>query len=182
MRRGFDRTSTDTGISAVLAQHLLSQLIPCPSNYFLDNASDGKPDGCPCGCVKLIHYGFTYIGKTKVKHFLICSNQEYHWSSHQIMSGVSDIKSNFLSFNTKSTIGLKKKSIYYYYLLLLNITNEFVLFSVNKVLRWAMWPMGHSWYNIAMLVNSCKIYTYACYSGHLSVLLLMCHFYQNLTV
>lgn len=62
LRRGFDRTSTDTGISAVLAQHLLSQLIPCPSNYFLDNTSDGKPDGCPCGCGNLIHYGFTYVG------------------------------------------------------------------------------------------------------------------------
>lgn len=62
LRRGFDRTSTDTGISAVLAQHLLSQLIHCPSNYFLDNTSEGKPDGCPCGCGELIHYGFTYIG------------------------------------------------------------------------------------------------------------------------
>ena len=63
LRRGFDRTSTETGIAAVLAEHLLSQLIPYPSNYFLDNASEGKPDGCPCGCGKLIHFGITYVGK-----------------------------------------------------------------------------------------------------------------------
>lgn len=62
LRHGFDRTSTETGVAAVLAQHLLSQLIPYPSNYFLDNASKGKPDGCPCGCGKLIHFGITHVG------------------------------------------------------------------------------------------------------------------------
>lgn len=63
LRRGFDRTSTETGIAAVLAEHLLSQLIPYPSNYFLDKTSKGKPDGCPCGCGKLIHFGITCVGK-----------------------------------------------------------------------------------------------------------------------
>lgn len=93
------------------------------------------------------------------------------------MFGVFDIKSNFESFNIKSIIGLKKKKFIYYYLLLLNIINEFVLFFVNKVLRRVMWFMGYLWYNVIMLVNSCKIYIYVCYLGYFSVFFLMCYFY-----
>lgn len=68
LRRGFDHTPTETGIAAVLAQHLLSQLISYPSNYFLNNASKGKPDGCPCGCGELIHFGITHVGSPALFH------------------------------------------------------------------------------------------------------------------
>lgn len=63
LRLGFDRSSSETDVAAVIAQHLLSQLIPHPANYFLDHTSEGKPDFCPCGCGKLLHFGITHIGK-----------------------------------------------------------------------------------------------------------------------
>lgn len=53
---------TETKVSAILAKHLLSQLLPYPSNYFLDNRSKGKQEDCPCGCGVPIHFGHTYVG------------------------------------------------------------------------------------------------------------------------
>jgi hypothetical protein len=56
------RNLTETKVASLLANHLLSQLLPYPSNYYLDKMSRGKTDGCPCGCGELIQFGSTHIG------------------------------------------------------------------------------------------------------------------------
>ncbi|XP_061190705.1 uncharacterized protein LOC133198696 [Saccostrea echinata] len=54
---------SETHVASIISQHLLSQLLPYPSNYFLDSIhTKGKSDGCPCGCGELIHYGSTQLG------------------------------------------------------------------------------------------------------------------------
>ncbi|XP_062618035.1 uncharacterized protein LOC134279634 [Saccostrea cucullata] len=51
---------------AVLTNHLLAQLLPSTSNYFLDQTTSGITDVCPCGCGENIQHGTTYIGNPRL--------------------------------------------------------------------------------------------------------------------
>lgn len=52
----------DTKVACVWTQHLLSQLLPHPTNYILDTHSKGKSAECPCGCGAPVLYGTTLVG------------------------------------------------------------------------------------------------------------------------
>ncbi|XP_061170971.1 uncharacterized protein LOC133180473 [Saccostrea echinata] len=53
---------TEIQVAAILAEHLLSRLLPYPSNYYLNRFSRGKPNECPCGCGVPVQFGFTHLG------------------------------------------------------------------------------------------------------------------------
>ncbi|XP_063436001.1 uncharacterized protein LOC134716913, partial [Mytilus trossulus] len=48
-----------TQVACVLTQHLLSQLLPHPTNFILDTHAKGKSAECPCGCGAFMLYGTT---------------------------------------------------------------------------------------------------------------------------
>lgn len=55
---------SESEVTIVMTNHLLSQLIYHPKNYLIDVNSLEVPAGeCPCDCGSPIHYGNTYIGK-----------------------------------------------------------------------------------------------------------------------
>ncbi|CAG2220321.1 unnamed protein product [Mytilus edulis] len=65
---------SESEVTIVMTNHLLSQLIYHPTNYLIDVNSLEEPAGeCPCDCGSSIHYGNTYIG------------------SHQLFNGPADI-------------------------------------------------------------------------------------------
>ncbi|XP_061167546.1 uncharacterized protein LOC133176439 [Saccostrea echinata] len=50
----------------LLTSHLLAQLLPLSSNYFLEKTTPGITDVCPSGCGENIQLGTTYIGSPRL--------------------------------------------------------------------------------------------------------------------
>ncbi|XP_061169474.1 uncharacterized protein LOC133178799 [Saccostrea echinata] len=57
---------TEAKSRALLTNHLLAQLLPTTSYYFLDKTTPGITDVCLCGCGENIQLGTTYIGSPRL--------------------------------------------------------------------------------------------------------------------
>lgn len=89
---------SETDVASIVSQHLLSRLLPYPSNYFLDSIhTKGKSDGCPCGCGELINFGFTHVGSPNLFYgyvdvILIPSNRDLFLDTNYNKSAVFSVK------------------------------------------------------------------------------------------
>lgn len=57
--------TSEAHVASVVSHHLLSQLLPDPSNYFVDGYyTNGESKVCcPCGCGEPINFGSTPTGE-----------------------------------------------------------------------------------------------------------------------
>lgn len=57
--------TSEAHVASIVSHHLLSQLLPYPSNYFVDSYyTNGKSEVyCPCGCGEPINFGSTLTGE-----------------------------------------------------------------------------------------------------------------------
>ncbi|XP_061171600.1 uncharacterized protein LOC133181073 [Saccostrea echinata] len=61
--------SSEEQVAAVISQHLICQLLPFPSSYFMDNIhTKGPTDKCPCGCGQPLNFGSTLLGSPHLFH------------------------------------------------------------------------------------------------------------------
>ncbi|XP_062567817.1 uncharacterized protein LOC134230060 isoform X2 [Saccostrea cucullata] len=86
--------SSEGQVTAVITQHLLSQLLPFPSSYFLDNIhSKSLMDKCPCGCEQPLNFGSTLLGSPHLFHgfvdgVLIPTNRDHFTEENYTKSAV----------------------------------------------------------------------------------------------
>ena len=110
----FGNVSSETEMNLLFANHLLAQLLPYPSNYFVDSQSKRKPRRCPCGsrtCSLPVQFGSTFLGRLEcmslAHEYRIVGN--FRWvlifAISRTVYGVAKIQTAIIYSNRNSKVG-----------------------------------------------------------------------------